>query len=50
MSSQAGRIHITVFENTVREEIFESKNDTVNMQYTNKVFVTFTGQTMSLRR
>jgi uncharacterized protein YjhX (UPF0386 family) len=26
MSSHAGRIHITVFENTVREEIFKSKN------------------------
>jgi hypothetical protein len=27
MSPHAGRIHITVFENTVREEIFRSKSD-----------------------
>ena len=36
----AGRIQITVFENTFHEKIFKSKNDTVNIQYINKNFET----------
>jgi hypothetical protein len=50
MSSHAGRIQIDAFENTVHEEIFKSENNTVNMQCINKVFVTYTGQNVSLRR